>query len=91
MSGLDLNAVDIENVTVVAESYGASPHLMLYDSASGDWRDAGASGFPARIDGETARGCLDAAGRLYLRVLPGSGGANSEIYNLSMTLEGRAR
>ena len=91
VSGLDLNAVDIENVTVVAESYGASPHLMLYDSASGDWRDAGASGFPARIDGETARGCLDAAGRLYLRVLPGSGGANSEIYNLSMTLEGRAR
>lgn len=88
-AAIDLESLTIDQAQFTCESYGAKPRLYLYNAPAGSWLEIAYSALPAAIDGDTLRACLDEDGRLYLRLMPGTGGANSEIYNPALTLEGR--
>ncbi|MBQ9196583.1 MAG: hypothetical protein IJ157_05000 [Clostridia bacterium] len=91
-SGLSsLENIEIDSARFTCEAYGGTPRVWLYDPGAGRWEELQFSGFPAAIDGDTLRRCLDGQGRLYVRLGAGAARANSEIYNPSLTLEGRVK
>lgn len=89
IAGVRLEDLTLEKISLQCESYGSQPKLWLYGPEG--WTAVSYSGFPAALDMKLVQSCLDAEGRLFLRFSPGSGGANNEIYNPALTLEGRVK
>ena len=88
---LSLDDMEISSAQFTCESYGGTPRMWLYNAGAGQWEEAQISGFPAAIDGDLLRRCLDDRGQLFVRLGLGTARANSEIYNPSLTLEGRVK
>lgn len=91
VEGLDLNAVELTRLTFSCESYGSGARLQIYDQARGAWRDLQTGSFPANIDPAAVRECLDGRGQIFLRVAAYGSSRDGEIYNPSLSLEGRVK
>lgn len=87
---VDLDRVEITDARFVCESYGVTPRMWIYDAGQEQWEELENTGFPAKLDAAQLRRCLDGEGRLFIR-LSGGNTRSGEIYNPSLTLEGRAK
>ena len=91
-SGLqDLNGITISSAEFSCESYGGMPRVWLYRMDTAQWEELQFSSFPAAIDADLLARCLDDRGQLFVRLGMRQGSSTEEVYNPSLTLEGRVK
>ena len=88
---VSLEDIEIDDVKFSCEAYGATPRMWIYNAGKEQWEEVTVGSFPVSIGGDTLRRCLDGEGRLFVRLASTAGRNGNEIYNPTLTLEGRIR
>lgn len=93
ITDLDMEKIQVDSAEFNCENYGGTPRILLYNAGENTWEELKSGRLPAVISGSLLTRCLDDQGRLFIRLVPGAGGGNSnqEVYNPTLTLEGKVK